>query len=75
MTTFTHTIDGVAESSDQHFDVITPATAAAFAQCPSVSRDQLDRAVAAARSTSSRKCAKWTCPTSSSATTASIASS
>jgi acyl-CoA reductase-like NAD-dependent aldehyde dehydrogenase len=46
---FTHTIDGVAETSDAGFDVINPATATAFAQCPSVSRAQLDRAVAAAR--------------------------
>ena len=48
-TTFTHTIDGVAQSSQQSFDVINPATAAVFAQCPSLSRDQLDRTVRAAR--------------------------
>jgi acyl-CoA reductase-like NAD-dependent aldehyde dehydrogenase len=46
---FTHTIDGVAETSDASFDVINPATASVFAQCPSASRAQLDRAVAAAR--------------------------
>jgi acyl-CoA reductase-like NAD-dependent aldehyde dehydrogenase len=46
---FTHTIDGAAETSDASFDVINPATATAFAQCPSVSREQLDRAVKAAR--------------------------
>ena len=46
---FTHTIDGVAETSDKTFDVINPATAAPFAQCPDASREQLDRAVAAAR--------------------------
>jgi acyl-CoA reductase-like NAD-dependent aldehyde dehydrogenase len=46
---FTHTIDGKAESSDRFFDVINPATAEPFAHAPDASREQLDRAVAAAR--------------------------
>ncbi len=47
--TFTHTIDGKAETSKASFDVINPATAQPFAKCPDASREQLDRAVAAAR--------------------------
>jgi len=46
---FTHTIDGKAETSAQSFDVINPATAQPFAKCPAASREQLDKAVAAAR--------------------------
>jgi acyl-CoA reductase-like NAD-dependent aldehyde dehydrogenase len=46
---YTHTIDGEAESSDQSFDVINPATGEPFARCPDAAREQLDRAVAAAR--------------------------
>jgi len=46
---FTHTINGKAETSDRAFDVINPATAQPFAKCPDASREQLDRAVAAAR--------------------------
>jgi acyl-CoA reductase-like NAD-dependent aldehyde dehydrogenase len=46
---YTHTIDGRAETSDKSFDVINPATGAPFAQAPDASREQLDRAVAAAR--------------------------
>ena len=46
---FTHTIDGKAEGSSASFDVINPATGAPFAKCPDATRDQLDRAVAAAR--------------------------
>jgi len=46
---FTHTIDGRGEPSDTSFDVINPGTGAPFAACPDASRDQLDRAVAAAR--------------------------
>src|ERR1700761_7227572 len=46
---FTHTIDGKSESSDGSFDVVNPATAQPFAKCPDASREQLDRAVAAAR--------------------------
>jgi len=43
------TINGISETSAETFEVINPATGAAFARCPSASRDQLDRAVAAAR--------------------------
>jgi acyl-CoA reductase-like NAD-dependent aldehyde dehydrogenase len=46
---YTHTIDGKAEASDSAFDVINPATGQAFARCPDASREQLDRAVVAAR--------------------------
>ena len=46
---FTHTIDGRGVPSARSFDVINPATGAAFAQCPDASRAQLDEAVAAAR--------------------------
>ena len=46
---FTHTIDGRGVSSEAAFDVINPATATVFAQCPDASRAQLDMAVAAAR--------------------------
>jgi acyl-CoA reductase-like NAD-dependent aldehyde dehydrogenase len=51
----THTIDGRGESSDNSFEVVNPSTAAAFARCPDASKDQLDRAVAAAR----RAFAEW----------------
>jgi len=47
--TFTHTIDGKAEAGETSFEVINPATASAFAQCPDATRAQLDRAIAAAR--------------------------
>src|SRR5262245_24679264 len=46
---FSQTIDGRGETSERTFGVINPATEAAFAQAPDASRDQLDRAVAAAR--------------------------
>jgi acyl-CoA reductase-like NAD-dependent aldehyde dehydrogenase len=46
---FAHTIDGKAETSAKAFDVINPATAQPFAKCPDASREQLDRAVTAAR--------------------------
>jgi acyl-CoA reductase-like NAD-dependent aldehyde dehydrogenase len=45
---FRHLIDGAQLDSEQHFEVINPATGAAFALCPSASRGQLDAAVAAA---------------------------
>src|ERR1700742_924681 len=48
-TKFTHTIDGKAETSPSHFDVINPAFGEPFAQCPDASREQLDRAVATAK--------------------------
>jgi acyl-CoA reductase-like NAD-dependent aldehyde dehydrogenase len=46
---FTHLIDGHAVRGSNAFEVINPATGAAFALCPSASRDELDAAVAAAR--------------------------
>ncbi len=46
---FLHTIDGRAEGSASGFDVINPATEQPFARCPDASREQLDRAVDAAR--------------------------
>jgi acyl-CoA reductase-like NAD-dependent aldehyde dehydrogenase len=48
--TATHTIDGKPVAGTQFFDVINPATASAFARAPDASREQLDQAVAAARS-------------------------
>src|SRR5262249_23552381 len=47
--TVTHTIDGRGENSERSFEVINPSTATAFARCPDASAQQLDRAVAAAR--------------------------
>jgi len=52
---FTHTIDGKAETSERSFDIVNPATAQPFAKCPDASREQLDRAVTAAR----RAFASW----------------
>ncbi|MBB5215608.1 aldehyde dehydrogenase family protein [Parapusillimonas granuli] len=46
---FTHTINGLAVSSEGDFEVIDPATARGFARCPDATREQLDQAVAAAR--------------------------
>jgi acyl-CoA reductase-like NAD-dependent aldehyde dehydrogenase len=46
---FYHLIDGQLESSAAAFAVINPATAEPFAECPDAYREQLDRAVAAAR--------------------------
>jgi acyl-CoA reductase-like NAD-dependent aldehyde dehydrogenase len=46
---YTHTIAGRPEGSEASFAVINPATDTAFARCPDASREQLDRAVAAAR--------------------------
>jgi acyl-CoA reductase-like NAD-dependent aldehyde dehydrogenase len=46
---FRHLIDGRLETSNESFPVINPATEEPFASCPSASRNQLDRAVAAAR--------------------------
>jgi acyl-CoA reductase-like NAD-dependent aldehyde dehydrogenase len=45
----THTIDGRGERSETSFEVVNPATATAFAQCPDASPEQLDLAVASAR--------------------------
>lgn len=49
-TTATHTIDGAPVAGVRFFDVVNPATASAFARAPDASREQLDLAVAAARS-------------------------
>src|SRR4030095_11185065 len=48
-TDFSLLIDGAAASSSSSLDVITPATGQVFARCPAAGRDELDRAVAAAR--------------------------
>jgi len=52
---FFHLIDGDLIGSDDHLDVINPATGGVFARCPSANRAQLELAVAAAR----RACAGW----------------
>jgi acyl-CoA reductase-like NAD-dependent aldehyde dehydrogenase len=46
---FRHLIDGQLADSDTRFEVINPATGAAFALCPAATRTQLDSAVNAAR--------------------------
>lgn len=46
---FYHLIDGKLETSEASFPVINPATEESFAICPRATKDQLDRAVAAAR--------------------------
>jgi acyl-CoA reductase-like NAD-dependent aldehyde dehydrogenase len=46
---YTHTIDGHAETSARYFEVINPATGAAFASAPDASPEQLDKAVSAAQ--------------------------
>lgn len=46
---FAMTIDGRAVAAESTFDVINPATGAAFAKAPDCSRAELDEAVAAAR--------------------------
>lgn len=48
-TDFSLTIDGEAIGASTHLDVINPATGAVFARCPAAGRDDLDRAVSAAR--------------------------
>jgi acyl-CoA reductase-like NAD-dependent aldehyde dehydrogenase len=45
----THTINGKGETSPTSFEIINPATAAVFAQCPDATKEQLDRAIASAR--------------------------
>jgi acyl-CoA reductase-like NAD-dependent aldehyde dehydrogenase len=42
-------IDGAAATAPSSLDVINPATGQVFARCPAAGRDDLDRAVAAAR--------------------------
>ena len=49
LTDFSLLIDGAAASSSSSLDVINPATGQVFARCPAAGRDELDRAVAAAR--------------------------
>ena len=48
-TDFSLLIDGAAANSSSTLDVINPATGQVFARCPAAGRDELDRAVAAAR--------------------------
>jgi acyl-CoA reductase-like NAD-dependent aldehyde dehydrogenase len=48
-TDFAHLIDGELVTGKEWFDVINPATGQAFARAPSLSRAELDRAVAGAR--------------------------
>jgi len=47
-TTFSHLIDGELIAGRQHFDVVNPATGAPFARCPDATREDLERAMAAA---------------------------
>lgn len=49
MTAFKLLIDGELENGAMTMDVINPATEEVMAQCPRASKDQLDRAVAAAK--------------------------
>src|SRR5689334_578897 len=49
LTDFSLTIDGQAVTTPATLDVINPATGQVFARCPEAGRDELDRAVAAAR--------------------------
>src|SRR6187551_4026019 len=48
-TDFSLLIDGAPANSSSCLDVINPATGQVFARCPAAGRDELDRAVAAAR--------------------------
>jgi acyl-CoA reductase-like NAD-dependent aldehyde dehydrogenase len=48
-TDFSLLIDGAAATAPSSLDVINPATGQVFAHCPAAGRDELDRAVAAAR--------------------------
>jgi acyl-CoA reductase-like NAD-dependent aldehyde dehydrogenase len=47
-TTFAHLIDGELVAGSRHFDVVNPATGAPFARCPDATRDDVERAMAAA---------------------------
>ncbi len=47
-TTFSHLIDGEFVAGRRHFEVINPATGAPFARCPDATREDLERAMAAA---------------------------
>ncbi len=44
-----HLIDGELVTSERSFAIVDPSTAEAFAECPDAGRDDLDRAVAAAK--------------------------
>jgi acyl-CoA reductase-like NAD-dependent aldehyde dehydrogenase len=46
---FSHLIDGEMVGGKEWFDVVNPATGKAFARAPLLSREELDRAVTAAR--------------------------
>lgn len=46
---FAHLIDGELVSGEKWLEVINPATGAVFARCPEAGREELDRAVAAAK--------------------------
>jgi len=48
MKTFHHLIGGELVAGRRHFAVIDPATGAPFADCPDATREELDRALAAA---------------------------
>src|SRR3989442_14764961 len=48
METFHHLIDGESVAGRRHFAVIDRATGAAFAECPDATREEVDRAMAAA---------------------------
>jgi acyl-CoA reductase-like NAD-dependent aldehyde dehydrogenase len=48
-TDFSLLIDGKLEGSERQLDVVNPALGVPFARCPAASREQLDRAVRAAR--------------------------
>jgi len=43
-----HLIDGSLVEGSRHFDVVNPATGAPFARCPDATREDLERAIAAA---------------------------
>jgi acyl-CoA reductase-like NAD-dependent aldehyde dehydrogenase len=47
--TFQHLIDGTLAAGSRHFTVINPATGAGFAECPDATREDVDRAMAAAQ--------------------------
>ena len=47
-TAFAHLIDGELVPGSRHFDVVNPATGAPFARCPDATRDDVERAMAAA---------------------------
>lgn len=50
MSGYTLLINGKRLTTEEHFDVLNPATGSAFAQSPSATKTQLDLAVSAARS-------------------------